>query len=178
MLLLALFLFGTGCWFVYDGMIAWPQNNEKAAIYLPMKDLHGEDRLALEKQWLAEAAARGWPKKAPKKMYSASDIQTQYICAAVAFAITLGCLGFFVWSLPRKLLYEAPKLTLTNKQVLDIHSIKHINKKRWKSQSIAVVRYDAGGGIQKTFKLDDYKYIGTAEILDAIQEELTPKQAT
>jgi len=176
-LLIALFILGASGWFFYDGLIGYPKNNERAEIYLPLKEELKEDRLKLEEEWSNIVEEKGWSPKPPKKIYSDQDILTQFIFAGVGFLGVIGTLVYYFWSLPRTLSYQDGKLTLPDGKVIDIYTIKNIDKRAWKSKGIAKVRYEAAPGQFVKAQLDDYKFIGTAEMLDDIQSRLQPKKA-
>lgn len=175
--MIAAFIFAASSWFLYDGLIGYPKNNERAEVYLPLKEQYEDDKKQLETEWAAIREERGWGGKTPKKIYSQQDILTQFIFAAVGYLGFLATIGYYFWSLPRTLHFENDQLTLPGGRVIDIHTIKNIDKRAWKSKGIAKVRYQAAPGKFEKVQLDDYKFIGTAEILDEIQARLQPKKA-
>jgi len=175
--MIAAFIFAASSWFLYDGLFGYPKNNERAEVYLPLKEQYEDDKKQLETEWAEIQEARGWSGKTPKKIYSDQDILTQYLFAAFGYLGFLGTLGYYFWSLPRTLAFSEDKLTLPDGRVIDIYTIKNIDKRAWKSKGIAKVRYQVAPGKMEKAQLDDYKFIGTAEILDEIQARLQPKKA-
>jgi len=174
-LLMALFAAGAGCWFLYDGAIGYPKNNVRAEVYLPLKEKYEDDPRELKKQWAEIVREKGWHPSEPKKIYGEGDIMVQYIIAVVCFLLAVGVVGNFFWSLPRGLRLEGDELILPSGKVIDIHTIRHIDKRPWERKGIAKGRYESAAGRQRWFKLDDYKYVGTAEILEVIEQKLQPK---
>ncbi len=177
-LLIALFIFGAASWFLFDGWIGYPQNNEKAEIYLPIKEELKGDEKALAEAWKKIAEPRGWNlSKPPKKIYSQQDLFTQFVFAGIGYLGVVATLFYYCWSLPRTLHYAEGQLTLPDKRVVDIKTIRNIDKRAWKSKGIARVRYESAPGQIEKCQLDDYKFIGTAEILEEIQKRLQPKSS-
>jgi len=174
-LLMALFAFGAGCWFLYDGAIGYPKNNVRAEVYLPLKAKYEDDPRQLKKEWARIVQEKGWHPSEPKKIYDEGDIMVQYVIAAVCFLIAAGVLGNFFWSLPRGLQFENDQLVLPTGKTVAISSIRHIDKRPWERKGIAKVRYELESGRTSWFKLDDYKYVGTAEILEVVEKRLQPK---
>jgi len=177
-LLIALFIFAGSSWFLYDGAVGYPKANERAVVYFALKE-EITDPDALKAAWETTAAEQGWnPDKVPKKIYSQQDLWTQFAFAILGYLGVAATLGYFFWSLPRRLEYRDERLTLPDGRVIDITTIKSIDKRAWKSKGIARVRHELAPGRLAKFQLDDYKFIGTAEILEVIQTVLKEKKAS
>ena len=49
-----------------------------------------------------------------------------------------------------------------------------MSKKRWENKGIADLAYEAAPGKLQKFILDDYKFVGAAQILEAAEKSLAP----
>jgi len=172
MLLMVLIIGGAGCWFLYDGLWAWPQNNTRWAVYAPLKDQYGKDTPELEKAWTAAARERGWSDTPPKKEYKSGDLRTQIVISIAAFIGAGLCARHFFASLKTTTRLENDVIILPDKRKIPLHKVRSISMHRWKSKGIADLTYEAGPGQMRKFVLDDYKYIGAEEILKAAQKVL------
>lgn len=172
MLLMMLIIGGAGCWFIYDGLWAWPQNNKRWEVFAPLRDKYGKETPELEKAWTEAARERGWSDTQPKKGYNASDLRTQIIISLVAFAGAGLCVRHYFKSINTTTRLEDDIIILPNGQKIPLTKIRSISMKRWKSKGIADLTYEAGPGQLKKFFLDDYKYIGAEDILKAAEKAL------
>lgn len=172
MLLMTLIVAGAGCWFLYDGLVGYPNNNVRAAVYLPLRDKLGKDTPELEKAWAEETKARGWSDSAPKKIYDTSAIRTQ-IFIAIAALIGAGlCARHFFASLKTTTRFEDGKILLPDGRVILLSKVRAVSRKRWKNKGIADLVYEEKPGRMKRFILDDYKYIGAEQILLEVEKVL------
>lgn len=172
MLLMMVVIAGAGCWFLYDGLLGYPQNNVRAKVYLPLRDKLGRDSPELEKAWAQETKARGWSDTAPKKIYSAGDMRTQILIAVVALLGAGLCARNYFVSLRTTTRLEGGVIFLPNGRQIPIDKVRGISMKRWKNKGIADLVYEAGPGSLKKFVLDDYKYVGAEEILKEVKNAL------
>lgn len=172
MLLMMLIIGGAGCWFLYDGFWAWPQNNKRWEVYAPLKEKYGKETPELEKAWTEAARERGWSDTPPKKEYKAGDLRTQIIIAVVAFLGAGLCVRHYFKSLHTTTRLENDVIILPNRKEIPLSKIRSISMNRWKNKGIADLTYEAGPGQLKRFFLDDYKYIGAEEILKAAEKAL------
>lgn len=174
MQLICLAVAGLGFWFLYDGLIAWPANNVRATVYFDLKKQYGEDTPELDKAWETTAQERGWKTKKPKKIYGPSDLRTQIIFAVAALAGAGFCVFHYFKSLPQTTCLEKGTLILPGGKMIDITKIRTISKSRWDSKGIADLTYETTGGNRVKFIIDDYKFIGGAEILAEIEKVFVP----
>jgi hypothetical protein len=178
MLLMTAIVAGAGCWFMYDGLVGYPKNNVRAAVYLPLRDSLGRDTPDLEKAWEDEARARGWSDTPPKKMYSAGDIQTQIVIASLALLGAGLCARHYFASLKTTTRLEDGKILLPDGRIIPLDKVRAVSRKRWKNKGIADLVYEAGPGRMKKILLDDYKYIGAEQILLEVEKGLPQEGAT
>lgn len=177
MLLMTAIVAGAGCWFMYDGLVGYPNNNVRAEVYLPLRDRLGKDTPELEKAWADETKARGWSDTPPKKRYEAGDIRTQIIIASLALLGAGLCARHYFTSLKTTTRLEDGKILLPDGRVIPIDKVRSVSRKRWKNKGIADLVYEAGPGLRKRFVLDDYKYIGAEQILLEVEKALPPETA-
>jgi len=172
MLLLILMCAGMGGWFLYDGLISYPKNNVRAEAYFALRDDLGEKSPKLESAWLALARERGWRESPPKKIHSADSLRTQLWLglAALFVAAIIGAHYFRSLSLTTRL--EDGSIILPNGKKIPIDKIRGVSKKRWKNKGIADLVYEPQPGQSARFILDDYKFIGAAEILAEVEKVL------
>jgi hypothetical protein len=170
MLLMTAIIAGAGCWFLYDGLVGYPNSNVRAAVYFPLKEKYGKDSPELEKAWADEARARGWSDTPPKKKYNDWDIHQQLGIAVISFLGAAACLVNFAWSLKTTTRYKDGIIILPNGQRIPAEKVRSISMRRWKNKGIADLVYEAGPGRMKKFLLDDYKYIGVEQILKEVEK--------
>lgn len=172
MLLLILMCAGMGGWFLYDGLIAYPKNNVRAEVYFALRDDLGEKSPELEPAWLALARERGWRESPPKKIHSPESLRTQLkLGLAVLFIAAIIAVHYFrSFSLTTRL--EDGKIILPNGKKISLDKIREVSKKRWKNKGIADLVYEPRPGRSARFILDDYKFVGAAEILSEVEKSL------
>jgi hypothetical protein len=169
-LLLILMCTGMGSWFLYDGLIAYPKNNVRAVEYFALRDNLGEKSPELETAWLAFARERGWRESPPKKIYSQDSLRTQ-LWLGLGALLVAGAVGIhYLRSLSLTTRLVDDKIILPNRKSIPINQVRGISKKRWKNKGIADLVYEPRQGQSARFILDDYKFIGVAEILAEVEK--------
>lgn len=174
MLLIVAAVGGLGGWFLFDGLVAYPRNNVKAAIYFDLREKHGENTPELKEAWEAVRKERVWNDSTPKKIYSPGDLQTQLILGAVTILGAAGILIYFLRSLPQTTRLENGVITLPDGRTVEIGKVQAVSKKRWENKGIADLAYESAPGKSTRFILDDYKFIGAATILEEVEKSLNP----
>jgi len=164
-------LTGMGCWFLFDGLVAYPRNNAWASVYFDLKEKYG-DTPELEKAWEAAAKERNWSLEKPKKIYSEGDIRTQIILAIVVLIGAGLVFRHYRKSLPLTTRLENGVIILPDGRQIELTQVRALSKRRWESKGIADLAYEAAPGRNKKFILDDYKYIGAAQILAEVEKVL------
>lgn len=172
MLIIVAVTAGMGGWFLLDGLLVYPKNNERYPVYAELEEQLGADTPEFQEAWKTTSAERGWADTKPKPIYTDGEIRTQVILAILMWAGTAAILVHFFRSLPRTTRLEGKRLVLPDGREIDITTIRAVSKKRWESKSIADVVYEPSPGEVKKFLLDDYKFIGAAEILQEIEKTL------
>jgi hypothetical protein len=154
---------GIALWFLYDGVIAYPRQRERALAY---RELKKEDRLD---EWQEFASQRGWPTKDPGKPKEEADF---YVQRAIAFlAAVPGVLFSLLYIRARGRWIEANETGLRTSwgRQLEFGQIVSLDKKKWKSKGIAKILYRKNRRKRRLF-LDDWKY--EAEPTQAILREV------
>ena len=155
-LIMAVALGGLGCWFLYDGLVAYPKNNVKAEIYLPLRDKLGKDTPELEAAWAEIRKERNWNDKTPKKIYDKGDLQTQIVLGILTLLASAGVLFYFYRSLPTTTRLENGVIILPDGRRIELTKIRALSKKRWDNKGIADLAYESSPGKTTRFVLDDY----------------------
>jgi hypothetical protein len=176
MLIITLALAGMGCWFLYDGLVAWPKNNVKAAVYFELRDQYGKGTPELEAAWTSAKAERHWGGETPKKIYSAGDLRTQLILGLAALLGAGACAFHYFRSLPLTTRFENGRIILPDGRKVDLSKITALSKKHWDKKGVADLAYESGKGKSTRFILDDYKFIGAAQILEEVEKSFAPSQ--
>ena len=174
MLIITLAVGGLGCWFLFDGMVGYPRNNVKAVIYFELRDKYGEDTPELKAAWEVVRKDRVWNDSTPKKIYSPGDLQTQLILGSVTLFAAAAVLLHFLRSLRQTTRLENGVITLPNGKTVEISKVQAVSKKRWENKGIADLAYESAPGQSTRFVLDDYKFIGAAQILEEVEKHLNP----
>jgi len=174
MLLITLAIGGLGCWFLFDGLVTYPRNNVKAAIYFELREKYGEDTPELKEAWEDVRKERVWNTATPKKIYSPGDLQTQLILGAVTLLAAAGMMLYFFRALSQTTRLENGVIILPDGKTIEISKVQAVSKKRWENKGIADLAYELAPGKSARFILDDYKFVGAAQILEEVEKSLKP----
>jgi len=163
--LVGLVCVGAGLWFLYDGLVTYPAQQEHARAFLEFEEQHpdlGEKQLF--DKWKEVAAQRGWPAgvagtpvtpyKEPKKEY---DINGQFYFAGLAGLIGLTFLSKLLLNRSRWIEADDKGMRSSEKRELKYDQITALNKKQWQNKGIAKVFYEVDGR-KKKIVLDDCNY--------------------
>lgn len=172
MLIITLIAFAGGAWFLFDGLWAWPRNNERWEVFAGLRQQYGERTQELEKAWLAAAQERGWGNAIPKKFYGSGDLLFQKVLGVAALLAALSCLRNYFSSQNASLSMEDEVIHLPDGRRVPLEKVQAVSLRRWENKGIADVAYAAPDGTSKKFPLDDYKYAGAVDILKAVQKQL------
>jgi hypothetical protein len=166
--MVAAFCIGIPLWFLYDGAIAYPKQRVRAHEYEKLKE---EDRLD---EWETIAADHGWPTKDPGEPKNSVP---QYVLAALLAPPGLWCLCSLLRFRKRWIELNETGLRTNSGRQLEFGQIITLNKKKWKSKGIAIIRYQRDGR-KKRLVLDDWKYDSdeTRAILREIEARIDVQQ--
>jgi hypothetical protein len=172
MLIICAVLVGLGGWFLFDGLVAYPQNNQKAVVYFEIRERLGKDTPETKAAWDEVRAAKGWSEAAPKKIYSQGDLTTQVVLGLLALGGAAAAGLHFLRSLSTTTRMNNGLITLPDGLEIPISKVRAVSRKRWENKGIADLAWEPEPGRMERFLLDDYKYVGAATILEEVERTL------
>jgi len=169
--------FGISMWFLYDGMVAWPRQNQQAEAQgaLEYHELIKEKRLD---EWPALAEENGWPEEGPElKWREPAEIIAQRVISAIIALPAILYAFFFFRDRRRWVEMTDTGLQSSWGKQLKFDQIELLNKKKWKAKGIAKVVYRQNGR-KGVFVLDDWKYDTepTRTMLREVESRIDPEQ--
>ena len=158
-LLVAIVCYGFGLWSLYDGLVSYPRELERARSFEQIM-ASTEDDLQQQAQWESVAKERGWKLAPPKKSVAEleSDIQWQYGMAIVAAIVGTILLVNYLRTRNSWVELNGEKIQTSWGQTIHISSIQELDKRRWQKKGIARIQYLDDDGRVRRFVLDDFKY--------------------
>ncbi len=172
-LLTAAVFFAFALWFLFDGLVTYPRQRERALAY---QELVEEDR---GDEWEQMAAERGWPTKDPGDPKEELDIQIQLVLGGIAALPGLWFVIGFFRVRRRWIEMDENGLQSSLGQKLEFDQIEALDKRKWRSKGIAKISYRADGR-RRRLVLDDWKYDrkATETILRGVESHLAVEQIT
>lgn len=166
-LLIGVAAIGFALWSLYDGVIKYPNQRERALAYLKLVE---EDR---QTEWKEVAREQGWPTRRPGKLRTSADIMFQYMMASVAGTVGLGFLVVVLRAHGRWIEATPSGIRTSWGQQCDFDRVLTLNKKRWREKGIAKITYQEGNRKRRLI-LDNYKYdrYVTNEILHDLESRI------
>ncbi len=149
--IVGLFCIGFGLYCLYDGMVGYPNQRERA---LAFQELEEQGRL---EEWTQFAAERGWKPFNPGEPRTEAEISVQFYMMAVCGVAGLLVLTRVLWSIGRWIEMDDSGLRSSRGQVVKFDQVAKIDKKKWDNKGIAKVHYQANGR-SNVFTLDDFVY--------------------
>lgn len=174
----AVLLYGGG-YFLYDGFVRYPRQNQMFNAYAKIKADYPTPQLR-EQQWAKVARENGWPVafkgEYPGAQHTATDLWTQRVIGFICTPLGLLLLANLVRHVGRWVELDETKLRTSWGQQTDVAQIQRLNKTRWKTKGIAVAEYLDAAGHQRRLVLDDWKYQRqpTADIVKELERRLGP----
>ena len=174
--LVAVFTVGFALWFLYDGVVAWPNQRERGLKFQELVD-QGLTEQEVYDQWEVISSERGWPRENSGKPKTEHAIYGQYILAGAVAPIGLIFLYLVLSNKGRWIEATEEGLQTSWKQSLGYDQILTLDKKQWKKKGIAKIRYEDDNRNRKLV-LDDCKYDfkPTAEILRLVESRIDVDQ--
>lgn len=167
MILLVIFIFFWGLWFLYDGYHEWPARNDRYLAYQELVEAGQEDR------WPEVTAQQGWPSDVPERFFRSDELLVQQIIGIVLSGLGLWALIHFVRGMRQTLWAADGVVHGPGGEQVSYESVRSIDMRKWNSKGIAVLVYEEDGE-EKRLVVDDYKFTGAEEILAEIEERLDP----
>jgi hypothetical protein len=149
--IVGLFCIGFGLYCLYDGMVGYPGQRERA---LAFKNLEEEGRL---EEWPEYAAKRDWKPYNPGEPKTEAQITAQFFMMAICGVAGLLVLTHVLMSCGRWIEMDESGLRSSRGQEAKFDQVAKIDKKKWDNKGIAKVHYQVNGGT-KVFTLDDFIY--------------------
>ncbi len=178
--LVGLFCFAGGLYFLYDGMIGYPNQVIRAEDFQKFaKDNSEMDELDRLNQWNKRAEEKGWPTGNPGEPHKEYDINEQFYYAYAGMLVGLGFLSRFVYMLGRWVECDDTSLRDKAGRETTYANITELNKKKWQSKGIAFVAYKKNGGTDR-IRLDDFYFdrAATRQILRTVEANIDPALIT
>lgn len=170
MLIMFVMIFGMSLWFLTDGYIIWPQEQERYLAYAEIRDemletgkAENEDSIELKAAWKRYARENDLSEKVPKER-TPEAINEQFAYGYTLLAIA-GIFGAWIgWNHTRSIRTEGDTIIGASGQRVELDSITATDRKKWKNKGIAYAIYEDGGK-EKRLCLDDHKFAGAEAIL-------------
>ena len=138
-------------WSLYDGLVKYPNQRERALTYVKMKENDQKD------EWRELAAKNGWHHGNPGEPKSEADIMNQFVMAGVTGVLSLTFLVSVIAARGRWIEATETGLRASWGQELKFDQIVDINKRKWANKGIAKIRYRDNGRTRR-FTIDDFKF--------------------
>ncbi len=174
-LIISLVCIGFSFWALYDGAIAFPKKKLEPAIAYEKLVESGISDSEIAKQWLVLAEEKGWPLSKPKSVKEAhGSIQQQYLMMAVALAVGIPMLVWYIRTLSAWVETTATGLKSSWGETVEFSQVKQLDKKKWYDKGIARLDYGTTSGSTKQFVLDDFKFIRSemAQVMEWVEKNL------
>jgi len=154
--LIAIICLGGCLYCLYDGAIGYPNQRQRALEYRKIEEsgLKKSERL---RKWEEIATKHGWPLDDPGEPKNEIAITWQFIMAGCVAVPGLLYLYLFLRSWRRWIELDEVGLRTSWGQRLEFGQIVALDKKKWKTKGIAVIRYEQDGRPRR-LALDDWKY--------------------
>ena len=171
--LLTIFSIGGSLWFLYDGLVTYPQQRERALKYLEFKE---KDQF---NEWKAYAVEQGWSIDDPGKPKEEIDFLKQYIMSGIVAPFGLLFLFLLIRAYGRWIELNETGIRTSWGRELKFEQITALNKKKWDTKGIAKIVYDDNGRKRRVV-LDDCKYDvqPTRDILVEVEEQIGYEKIT
>lgn len=170
MLFMFFMIFGIAAWFHSDGYYFWPNEAQRHAEYLQIKEAlieagkaEDEDSSSVQIAWQRHAREAGYKSKVPKERDD-SAIREQRVIGWVMMTGSLVFLAWIAWNHTRSVRAEGETIIGASGQRVAFNSIVATDRKKWKNKGIAYALYEVNGKT-KRLCLDDHKFAGCEAIL-------------
>lgn len=157
--LVGLFCAAGGAWFLYDGMVTYPNQKIRAEKFKEFTEEHDDlDELDQLNKWNEEVAIpNGWPTGNPGEPFKDYDINEQFYYAGAAALAALGFLSRFAYMLGRWIEADETHLRDKSGRETTYADITELNKKRWQNKGIAFANFKTPNGTGK-IRIDDFYF--------------------
>jgi len=170
MLFMLFMILGSGAWFLSDGCIYWPKEQQR---YVEFTEIRGElealgkpvddESHELRMAWERHARESGYKRKFPKERTDAK-VREQILIGSIMLAGGVLFAAWIVWNHTRKVTVEGEVVTGASGEQVMLDSIFKIDRKKWEKKGIAYAIYEEAGK-QKRLTLDAHKFEGCEAII-------------
>jgi len=181
MLFMFFMFFCIAGWFLWDGYIAWPAENERYIEFTRMgEEIIADGRAAdldgveVQLAWERHARAEGYSAKIPKQRTD-SDIEQQRWIGGVMMTGALIFLGWIAWNHTRSIRAKGNLITGASGEEVDIDAIMSIDRRKWAAKGIAYGIYEKNGKRRKLV-LDDHKFLGCEAIILEAERRIASRE--
>ncbi len=178
--LVGLFCAAGGAWFLYDGLVTYPNQQIRAVEFQKFVEENEEmDELDQLNAWNDLAMEKGWPTGNPGEPKKDYDINEQFYYAGAAGLIGIGFLSRFAYMLGRWIECDDTHLRDKAGHETTYANITELNKKKWQSKGIAFASYKTPSGTER-IRLDDFYFDRdkTRAILRQVEANIDPALIT
>ena len=170
MLFMLFMICGIAAWFLYDGYILWPNEAQRHAVYLEIKDMlidagdavDGEST-SVRLAWERHAREMDYKRNIPKARTD-GDIKEQRVIGWIMTVVALLYGAWIAWNHTRQVRVVGEIVIGASGQRVKLESITAIDRKKWKNKGIAYGIYEEGGK-QRRLCLDEHKFKGCEAII-------------
>lgn len=168
-LIMGLAICGFGLWSLYDGMVKYPHQRQRALLY---EKLEAENRA---NDWDQEAASRGWSNEYPGEPKTEVDIKMQYAMALLCAAVGLPMLFVVFRSRGNWIESTDTGISASWGESFRFDQVLAVDKKKWAKKGIAKVTYQDGNR-RRRFVIDDFKFERPTmdQILYELEQRIDP----
>ncbi|MGB0415101.1 MAG: hypothetical protein ACPGJU_11720 [Coraliomargarita sp.] len=174
MLFMLFMISGIAAWFLYDGYVMWPGEDQRFDEYSEIKqglvdagkidaEVEHEDSDPLKIAWKRHAEANGY-KIDPPKERTDEAIREQRV---IGWVMISGAAIFGLWVLWNhrlRITTEGDAVIGVSGERVEIDSIVGMDRKKWDNKGIAYAIYEVNGK-QKRLCLDEHKFKGCEAII-------------
>jgi hypothetical protein len=177
--LIALVCLAFAAWSFRDGYFVYPREMTHYNRWVQMQKEHGWDQDWKTKYWKPYAEANNLPLSDPPTQ-TQWNILFQYLMCVIVAPIGVYFGVQYALTLRRWIAADGAGLSTSWGQTAAYAALTGLNKERWKTKGIAVVRYRGPQGRERKLVLDDWKYDApaTRNILLEVEGRLTDAQIT
>ena len=177
MLFMLFMISGIAAWFLYDGYILWPDEAQRHAEYLEIKDMLIDSGDAVDGEstsvrlaWERHAREKDYRRNIPKERTD-DKILEQRMIGWVIMIVALLHGVWIAWNHTRQVRTEGDLVIGASGQRVEIDSIIAIDRKKWKDKGIAYGIYEEGGK-QRRLCLDEHKFKGCETIIIEVDRRI------
>lgn len=185
--IVAAFLLGYALWFLFDGLVSYPNQRERGLAYLDAeeyayrevkgvsadyeldeswkktvdeqwdRDTRAEWNKIVKDRWAKVAAEHNWPPQNPGPPKTEGDIKGQFAMVALVAPFGLVFLFVIVRNWGRWFELDGRKISSSRGDDFTLDQIVELNKRKWRKKGIAYLYYEDGGRRRK-LTLDDCNF--------------------